>query len=427
MDQLFRLADVLSPAVTALLGDLEGERRAARERYAQSGPGGGRFGDVLRGWTGQAAVIRNRLTREVLATRLDSSSGQELKDLAKSEYFTELPNEPRKAVGEFTLRRVVINDDPSPTGQLVAGTIPAGTRMKRVIGGALRFPAQDSEFVTTAPVACGTDDDFTSLGGDGLYRHTQDIVVPVEATREGPHANLARFNASAVDPKDFAIESELFDPTFTVLSASAAGGTLGVVDEQLRALARAMATGNSGPTSLAVAAGALTNTSVRYVAYVNNPAYASGSLFAADESWASSAALQSQVLRDLRAYPWIGWGCKVLVFGVINVGTIVRPTVMLRSREYESETADITKNIRTALQAYFDDRPDWYTWTLNAIGSVAGAADDRIMACTDVEVLDQSGDPLDEPPAELAQDAIAAKHFQLIDQGVEPIYQLPGE
>jgi hypothetical protein len=426
MDQLFRLADILSPAVTALLGDLEGERRRARERYAQSGPLGGRYGDIARGWAGQAAVLRARLTKEVLATRLDSSAGQELKDLAKSEYLAELLSEPRKAVGEFTFRRVLVNDDPSSTGQLSKGTIPAGTRLKRVIGSALRFPAQDSEFVTTAPVACGADDDFTSVNGDN-FNHIQDVVVPVEATREGPHANLARFNTSAVNPLNFSIESELFDPLFTVLSAAAAGGTLGVVDEQIRALARAMATGNSGPTAQAVVAGALTNTSVRYAAYVNNAAFATGLLFAADESWASSAALEEQVLRDLRAYPWIGWGCKVVVSGVVNVGVIVRPTVMLRDRAYEPATAEITESIRVALQDYFDDRPDWYTWTTNAVGAVVGGADDRIMACTDVVVLDQSGEPLDEPPAEIDPNTSTARHFQVIDQGVEPIYQLPGD
>src|SRR6187402_2229103 len=125
MDQIPRMADLLSKAVTALLGDLSGDRRAARERYANAG----RYGDILRGWRGQAELIRARLTDEVMSARLDRRGGQELKDLAKSEYFAELPPDPQFAVGEAVLLRTVVNNSSSATGAFSSGVIPVGTRL----------------------------------------------------------------------------------------------------------------------------------------------------------------------------------------------------------------------------------------------------------------------------------------------------------
>jgi len=438
MDQLYRMSDILSPAVDALLGELQGERRLARQRFAQSGPLGGRFGDILRGWQGQAELLRARLTKEVMATRLDGCSGQELKDLAKSEYFAELPNDPRKAVGEAVLQRVLINTNPDPTSAFKAGTIPVSTRIKRTIGSAPRVPAQDSEFVTTVAVDCTNVDSHTRLQGDGSYEHQQEITVPIEATREGPHANLAFYDGQ-LNPRVGTIASAIFDPAFFAADILTAGGTLGVVDDQIRALARAMAIGSNGPTSTAVVAGALTNSGVRRVAYVESAATAEGRLYIADESWASSAAYRNAIHQELRAYPWIGWGCRVNLYQVANTGIVVRPTILLRSREYESAQADITTNVLAALREYFDDRPDWYTWRLNAIGATVGAADDRIMACTAVDVIDAyfgvviagiNGAGMitgTEPPSELSSQSDPAFHYAMVDQGVSPIFQLPGQ
>ena len=441
MDQLFRSSDVISKAVDALLGELTGERRLARMRYAQSGVVGGRYGDVLRGWQGQAELIRARLTKEVLATRLDSSSGQELKDLAKSEYFAEIPSEPRKAVGAAVIERVIVNESSSTSGTFAAGVIPTGTRIKRTVPSIPRVPASDAEFLTLAPVTCSVTDSHTQFLGGTSWRHQQEFTVPVEATREGPHANLAWYDGSAVNtpnPRVGTIASSVFDPTFTATDILTAGGTLGVVDDQIRALARAMAIGSGGPTALAALAGALTNPSVRRTAYVEDPANATGRLYVADESWASSERYREAALQELRAYPWIGWGCRVQLFGVLNRGITVRPTVLLRSRGDVSAQDAITTNISAALKDYFDERPDWWTWTLNAIGGTVGVADDRILACTAVSVFDAAFGWLiasvdsagtitgTEPPAVLDDQADPAIHYAIVDQGVTPLYQYPG-
>lgn len=437
MDQIPRGADLLAPAVDALLGDLTGARRAARERYAQSGPTGGRFGDILRGWRGQAEVIRARLTKEVMATRLDRCGAQELKDLAKSEYFAELPSDPQKAVGEATLSRTVTNTNSAATANFTAGVVPAGTRIKRA-GNTLNFivPLLDAEYQLVEAITCGADDTSPPINaGGGNFTHTQRFTVKLSATREGPHANAPSFFAVAAAP--VTIASKLFDPLFTVSFMTAAGGTLGIVDDQIRALARAMATGSNGPTARAAIAGALTNSGVRRAAYFEDPVNAIGHLFVADESWASSSNYCTQILQALRARPWIGWGCRVLVNQIGNIGVSVAPTILLRSPDFVAAETDITENVKQALLKYFDERPDFYTWTLNAIGAVIGGADSRILACTAVSVADNFGDLIaavddlgvvtgSEPAPTITLPGGSAFHYQLIGQAVNPTYVTPG-
>jgi hypothetical protein len=443
MDQLFRMSDVLAPAVDALLGELEGERRRARMRYAQSGELGGRFGDILRGWRGQAELIRARLMKEVLATRLDSSEGPELRDLAKSEYFAELPTDSRKAVGEAVLTRSVVNTSPATSGNFGLSVIPAGTRIRRTVSKAPRVPQPDAEWVTTVDVTCpDTDSGGTDVGVDSTT-HFQKVTVPIVATREGPHANLPTFPVAGlgierINPRYGTVDGAIAGVPFAANEITSAGGTLGVVDDQIRALARALALGSGGPTGQAMVAGALTNAGVRRAVYVENPAAATGLLYIGDESWASSQPHLDAVLNELLDYPWIGWGCRVRLRGVKNVGITVSPTVVLRRPENEAAASDITDKIAAALREYFAERPDWWTWTLNAIGATVGAADDRILACTAVAIYDDLGAPIAaidaaevitgaEPPPTINPNSEAAPHYVLLDRGVDPIFQLPGQ
>lgn len=435
MDQIPRMADLLAASVDALLGDLTGGRRDARERYAQSGPTGGRFGDVIRGWRGQAEVIRARLTKEVMATRLDRCGGQELKDLARSEYFAELPSDPQFAVGEVAIVREVTNATSSATGNFSAGVLPAGLKISKAADPAYVLgPTQSAEYVTLGEVVCGTDDNspVESLGG-GQWTHRQGFSVPVRATRTGPHANVPIFNVGQL--ATLQSPSALFDRTFRAGAINAAGGTLGIVDDQIRAIARAMATGLNGPTQGAAVAGSLTNAGVRRVVYSDDATNGLGSLFVADESWASSQQYRDALARALRARPWIGWGCRVAVQKIENIDTVVGCTVILRDSNVAQNQTEITANIRTALTEYFDDRPDFYTWTLNAIGAVIGGADSRILACTAVSVSNTSGDLFGsvdsfgtitgaEPPPVLTPFLDRIDHFMLL--GVTPTYQLPG-
>lgn len=438
MDQLFRMSDALSAAVDALLGDLSGARRDARQRAAN----GGRYGDLLRGWQGQAELIRARLTKEVLATRL-ACGGQELKDLAKSEYFAELPPDPQQAIGEATLARQVTNNLSSPMGNFTPGVIPAGSKLHKVADILSHANLGSADYASLLPTICGPDDTTTINNGDGTWTHIQFVEFTVQAVVAGPASNFPFFGVGdapglAVAPTFPVVSSTLFDTSFVVEFFLASGGTLGVVDDQIRALARALAIGSNGPTGAAVVAGALTNTGVRRAVYVEDPVNAMGRLFIADESWASSATYQTQITKALLARPWIGWGCRVGIFLVQNLGIHVSPTILLRSGDYISFQDDITANIHAALLEYFDDRPDWYTWTLNAIGAVIGGADDRILACTAVAVFDDNDALIaavdsmggmtgpGEPSSVIAPGSSRLTHYALVGQGVTPSYSVPG-
>lgn len=438
LDQIYRLCDALTPAVDALLGDLSGARRDARQRAAT----GGRFGDLLRGWQGQAELIRARLTKEVMATRL-ACGGQELKDLAKSEYFAELPPDPQFAIGEATLVRQLVNTSSTPTGQFTTGVIPIGSKLHKAADVLSHANLGSADYASLLPTACGADDTVTVNNGDGTWTHIQFVELTVQALLAGPAANFPFYGVDdapglAIPPTPPVISSKLFDTTFVVEFFLASGGTLGVVDDQIRALARALAIGSNGPTGAAAVAGALTNTGVRRAVYVEDPSVAMGRLFIADESWASSATFQTQITKALLARPWIGWGCRIGIFLVQNLGIHVAPEILLRSADYVASQDEITGNVRAALLEYFDERPDWYTWTLNAIGAVIGAADDRILACTAVSVFDDLGTLIaavdsmgaktgpGEPSAVIAPGSNRLTHYALVGQGVAPSYSTPG-
>jgi len=432
-DQIPRMCDLLTPAVDALLGDLAGQDRAARELYANHG----RYGDILRGWRGQAEVWRARLTREVIARRRTLAHGEPLKDLAKSEFFAELPPDPQFAEGEAYIFRSSTNANPGLTGNFVYGVIPSGTRFKVAADPLFIVPIQDAEYTTSAAAVCGVDDTdgFSSTdNGDGTFSHYQYLTVPIIATREGEPSNVPHFVGINTPLPVFA--DTLF-AKFSVDSFFVAGGSSGVVDEQLSALALAMGTGSFGPNHGALVAGALTNPGVRRAVYVEDTRNAVAQLFVADASWATSARARAIVKQRLQARPWIGWGCRVDVLGVVNQGIVVRPNILLRGKQFDSDRIAITEAVRLKLVDYFDNRPDWYTWRLDAIGGVVAGADSRILACSSVSVVTDKGALIAavdeanfvtgaEPSALPVPYFGTITHYSLVRQAVDPTYSVPG-
>jgi hypothetical protein len=426
------MCDLLAPAVDALLGDLTGDARRQREYFANHG----RYGDILRGWRGQAEVWRARLTREVIARRRLLATGQPLADLAKSEYFAELPDDPQTATGEATLVRTITNTSALATGNFPSGVIAQGSTLKRIGDASAAVPTQSAEYLTAASAVCGPDDDGPPLANGPNWLHTQSVTIAVDATRAGPQANIPNYLDGA-SPLVATIGSTLFDPTFTIGALAAAGGTLGVVDAQIAALALAMSTGSYGPTSGAAVAGVLTSPGARRAVYVQDSVNAVGRLFVADESWASSTRYLTALQQSLRVRPWVGWGCRVTVNPVANLGIVVAPSILLRSRDYVSAQIEITQNVKLALVQYFDERPDWYTWTLNALGGIVAGADARILACTAVAVRQVGGQPIaavDEfgvvtgaqPDPSVQPSTAQVTHYSLVGQAVDAAYSVPG-
>jgi hypothetical protein len=421
-EQVPRLDDLQAAAITALLGDLTGAERDAVELHAHRG----RYGDVVRGLRSQASIVRNSWVRELMAKLLPFAEGQALIQLADSEFFARLPNLPQKAVGHVFLSRTVTNESALTTGNFTARVIKAGHTFHLLADPLARPPLQGADYEATEAVTTGVADTGTFPGEEeGEYIHVQTISVPIRATRTGPHANTPSYD----EEDDFYVGSSsglpTSDPIFVVGQLVAAGGTDGPVDEQLRALARAMAVGRGGPTNFALLAGALASVSVRHVATFTDYTTAVQRLFLADESWASSDELGQDTRRKLSEAPWIGWGCRVSTGLVVNRRIVVRATVILRSAEYEDARPAITQSILKALRAYFDDRPDFWTFDVESIGGVISGADTRVMACTSAAVEDTDREALTAPAALIPDDSTEITHFALVGDALDLTFTLP--
>jgi hypothetical protein len=418
-DQIPRIPDLMALAVDGLLGSLTGERRTARARHAITGF----YGDVLRGWGAQAQVVQRRLVTEVMARRLGGAQGDALSQLAKSEFRITLPDDPRRAIGSAVITREVQNDNSGSTNNFTPVVVPKGNRFRRPANSDFPIPLLEAQYQATEAVYCGTDDTSAPVLVSGsTYRHRQTKTIPIEATREGPHANTPALFGFGLANAPTMLDSV---DTFTCSSISASGGTNGIVEDQIKALARAMASGYYGPTSGAALAGALTNPGVRYCAVGRND-YGVFRVYTADESWASATRHRAAVLQELKDYPWVGWGCRVISSSIQNYPVGARVTVMLRSRDYDSEKTEITTAIQEALESYFEDRPDWWVFSTNMVGAAVANADRRIAACTSASVI-YYADGSVFPETEVTPGRFdPIPHYALIRKGVEVTYTTPG-
>jgi hypothetical protein len=412
--QLYRISDVLGPAVDALVA---ARPKAKRHIYA------GRYGDVLHGWAAQAALVRARLAREIVARRLGLAEDQALVELCASEYFAELDSAPQPAIGEATIRRVVSNGNPSTSANFGAGVIPAGKRFRLVGNTESVPPLPDAIYESTAPVICGRNDTSSPTVNGPVYTHTQTVIVPVRAVRPGPEANVPNI-AALMGSQSVRVLDPLFDAGFAGVALIAAGGTNGQIDEQLRALARALSSGEWGPTSDAGLAGALSHPSIRRAVWVNDPSDAVAKLFVADESWATSLALRTQTLARLNT-GWLGFGARVALRSISNQRIRLRATIVLRSDAYLSDATDIAERVTAAAVRFFDDRQDFWTWTAASLEGALVAADlrRRILSASAVTVEDQDGNALAAPAQAPNPDGLI--HYWLAGNAVELTFDTP--
>lgn len=414
-----RTSELLTPAIGALLGDLAGRQRQRRAVHAVQG----RFGDVIRGWSGQAEVVRKRLVDEIIAARLIlDNQGEALRQLAASEFWASLPDEPRQAIGSATLTRAVTNASASTAGNFSHGVVAAGARLRRGAFDGPPVSLSDAEYETTAPVVCGLDDTGQPVDTGSGFEHTQSVVAPIQAIQTGPGPNAPAIQG--ITGVELTLSSSLFDK-FTVTALEASGGTLGPVDAQVLALARAMARGYDGPTTTAALAGCLLDPGVRRAFPHLDTTRGILRFFTADESWASSARHQGMVKQALFDFPWIGFGCRVGFGSILNIPITLRATVALRGRQYEADAEAIKGSIRQVAQTFFDDRPDIFSWRLTTLGGRISVADRRVLTCLSVEVLDANGLTVAEPASALAPDATTMNHYMLISNGVEVTFGVP--
>ncbi|HEU4728383.1 MAG TPA: hypothetical protein VFT22_10850, partial [Kofleriaceae bacterium] len=341
----------------------------------------GHYGDIFAGWRAQLLLLNRRLVDECKAGRLPLAEGKALIELAASEFFAELPSDPQTAVGEISLIR--------PTATVGSGVIKQGTKFRLVpsTDPAVRsaFPVTSGiQYVTTEPVLVGPTDLSVNL-------------IPIRATAPGAGANIPRILVGAA-LATMILDDTLFDQSFTVNVAYAAGGSSGISSTDIRNFARAMYTGQYAATDGALLAGALSDAGVKHVALANDTQLARTVLFVADESWAWSQNFLNQCMQVLKD-TWVGFGARIAVMPIDNTLIGVNATVMLTDPKYANDTLDLRNIVRTAIRKYFDERADFYTFDMGVLAAVITASDPRILSCTSVTLLNPDGTTIPNPPA----------------------------
>jgi hypothetical protein len=399
--------EILSAGVLAL-----GEARPTALRHLPAG----RWGDVLKGWWAQYAVVRARLASEVTAARHGTAAGEELRDLAESQLWRLIPDEPSKAIGEAVLVRTVTNSSSSVSGSFSAGVFPVGFRLSKDVVETELSPEQEpAEYVTTAAVYADRADTTTTGLGGGQFLHSQTVTLPIEASREGPHANVCYVPADSENGLGALLDAP-FDTTFTVSSLRAAGGTMLRSETQLRTLARQGWQGSKGPNASALVVGALLQPGVHRAVHALDPDAAVAALFVADESWATSAAFRASVNRSLVDNDWLGFGARVDVRGVQVRSVSVEVDATVRSVAAMLAASDIETAIGAALRDAFEGDL-WYSWTTDGLRGAVAAADRRIVSVEDVRVL-HAGVEDAEPALALDPTATELTHWHMRKNGL---------
>jgi hypothetical protein len=351
----------------------------------------------------------------VTAARHGTAAGEELRDLAESQVWRLIPDEPSKAIGEAVLVRTISNSSPALTGNFPAGVFPVGFRLRKDVVETELSPEQEpAEYVATTAVYADRDDTEAATGS-GTYTHTQTVTLPIEATREGPHANVCYVPADTDNGLGALLDAP-FDTTFTVESLRAAGGTLRRSEVQLRALARQGWQGSKGPNASALVVGALLQPGVHRAVHALDPEAAVAALFVADESWATSAAFRASVKRSLVDNDWLGFGARVDVRGVQVRSVSVEVDATVRSVAAMLAAEDIETAIGTTLRDAFEG-DFWYSWTTEGLKGAVAASDRRIVSVEDVRVM-HAGSEEAEPTVALDPEASQLTNWHMRKNGL---------
>jgi len=200
-------------------------------------------------------------------------------------------------------------------------------------------------------------------------------------------------------------------------------------DADIRQLARALYTGQYAPTNAAVMAGALSSAGVKHAAIFQDNIKAQTVVFVADESWAGGTGdnptdiFRRRVKQTLKDN-WVGFGGRIDVRPVSNRVVTVAATVQLTGPQYSVDVLEIADNVRAALRAYLDDRPDFYTFDNNMMASIVSQADFRILSCTSVTMIDMvTGATVTPLPSNGQSDFVL--HYYLADNGVNLTTSVP--
>ena len=381
-------ANCLSPLIDVIVDNptstIEGYGNPARLQHINYGVG--KWSDALAGWKAQATLNLRRVADEMMQARLPLASGQGLRELSASKFFANIVDAPTKAIGQIVVKNV----------NAAGGWLQTGIRFRRSANPtAVPVPISAADYVSTAPV-------YVPAGSIN-----QTFKVPVQCVQTGTAGNVVvEHEQAATAGSDIEIVDKLFG-TFSVVSATIAGGGSSFSDPEVRAIAGAQPQGRRGPTTGAILAGAYLALGVRHVAVFDDLTNANTVLFVADESWGSDTnywqpAVIQALLGDGSQDGWAGFGCSLNPSGaglVDNHFLDLTATVQLRSQQLLQQTSDVQTAIKKKLDDYFTSRPDWYTFRASAIRGVIARADPRILTCTAITITDRFGNAVLDPAA----------------------------
>ena len=311
---------------------------------------------------------------ELRAARLGIAEGQELYELVASEFGAAVSPDPSYAVGHVTLSR----PKSAAGSSLPAGLIREGTRFRKRPDAAASPPIKGAVYESTAPVFVPT------------YSGTVDqvIEVPIRAASAGTDGNVQSWETGA-----FVLADTLFDRNLRVDSGEAAGGSVQYSTAKLRTLAFALSTGQYGPVSAALVAGALSTPGVSRCVSRGGTRE---TIWIADDSWCSSREFMDNAKKTVQEN-WLGFGCRYEGAAICNVRASIEAGITLRDRRHIASSMDIAEAVRREVKSFFDDRPDFHIWRESTIRAVITRADRRILSCGSVIVKDVDGKPISEP------------------------------
>lgn len=415
IDQLPRIADLLAPGVTALIA-----ARPSAERHTTSRTG--RYAAVIRGLGAQAELARAYLASEVKAGTLQAE-GAALLEYLQSEFFASFDQTALAGVGHADITRTITNAV-AETNSLTPGVLRKGTIISRPGDPGFTPVVEQAEYETLEDASFGPNDTTTTGSGESVT-HVQTVTsVPIRALRTGTHSSVPVFLEAVTPHQAGRVSSgDLFE-TQSTWSASlrCGGGAAELVDDQLRQIAPYLGQGLFGPTGAAGMAGALGYLGVRYAAYRSNQTSGVDQVFVADGAWGSSPAFSEAVIGFMAAKRWIGFGARIRAREVENQPTIVRPTVMVQNTEKTGDKTALREDLLAAARKYFDERPNWWTWSTESLRAALTAGSRKILTVTDVDVTDRSGTALEPPAAALSEDSLPVHHYLV---GLEPTFTTP--
>ena len=394
--------EIIGPGVASLIAS-----RPASMPFVNYGVGN--YAKVFAGWRAQVILLLRRLADECKSKRLALAEGDALLDLVTSEFGTPATFSATQAVGEVILTRSIYTANKQ-------GVIRKGHRFRRNGDPAAQpLALQDMTYEVTQD--CVLRGHIVGrLDDSGWPMFGPLIKIPIIAQKAGKAGNLTKgttvpnYNqlTANVDGLTLTSADTLFDSNIVISDYFASGGMDGVrSDPVIRRLATALVAGRGSPTLLALLAGAYSTPGVTRCTPLENPRTGRTVIFATDDTWSFSTTFATSVVQKLKS-DWVGFGCSVQPGQIQNQFVHVIPTVYLTNSRWLTNTTEIDLAIQKAVVAYFDERPDWYTWTMAGLRGAIARAHRKIRTCTNVFVKDAvTGLDVTVPGALVLTDAVS--------------------